>query len=461
MLKFFLNTDFSFDLPASALVTDTKVLTKRASARDLLKFERTPGQTDLHVIALGAYEGTGYNRNGDAFLESDCRKNHCFFKQAGRAVHRHHKNRSDDPKYGTIKASAYNEPMRRIELIVGLDNDKCADILAEQEREGQTNWSMASKQAFDSCSWCGHRARNDKERCEHIPAKLGELREDGEVCGMINPDPRWFEISYVRRPADRIGMSLKLASDQRVRPMTTQDYLQLYPGFVPPPDDPPLVSAWAYEKRDLATKLAALEKRVEAVADGSDRSSGLQLFILRRARGGRPSRMSDPDMDELRKGSPGSVFRGLADRSIIFSPGDFLRYLLGDRVTPGLQDGLQSALPGVFCRMLDQGCDREVNDESFEPAGLSTCPLAGLLDRLMPEHSLAAGPASRRAIRITLTIAPADDPPTLRKAASVIAPADDLLARTYATYKLAALRYIQGRGALSLDTLVDTLLQQR
>ena len=212
MIKFTSNSDFDFKIESVSVVTDENVLTKRASAKELLKFEKTANQTDLHVIALGAYEGTGYNRNGDCFKESECVKNHNYFVKAGRAIHRHHKNKPSDPKFGVIKASAYNEPMKRIELIIGLDNDKCSDILNEQEKRGHTNWSMASKQAHDICSWCGHKAKNDSERCAHIPKNIGDIDKTGEFCGMINPDPKWFEISYVHRPADRIGMSLKLAS---------------------------------------------------------------------------------------------------------------------------------------------------------------------------------------------------------------------------------------------------------
>ncbi|NBQ69848.1 MAG: hypothetical protein EBU46_13915, partial [Nitrosomonadaceae bacterium] len=198
MLKFTSNNDFDFAVESVTLLTDSnKQLVKRASAKHLLKYEKTAGQEDLHVIALGAYEGTGFNRNGDAFSEADCRKNHHYFKRADRAVHRHHKNKPTDPKFGNIKAAAYNEPMKRIELIIGLDKEKCADILHEQETEGNTNWSMASKQAYDVCSWCGHKAKTDKDRCEHIPKKIGELNRKGEMCGMHNPDPRWFEISYV------------------------------------------------------------------------------------------------------------------------------------------------------------------------------------------------------------------------------------------------------------------------
>lgn len=125
--------------------------------------------------------------------------------------------------------------MRRTELVLGLDNDKCADILQKIASGKEVYWSMASRQKHDECSWCKHKARHDKERCAHIPKMLGELNKEGELCGMINPDPHFFEISEVGRPADRIGFTLaKVASTNQFRGLLPTDYIQLYPGFENP-----------------------------------------------------------------------------------------------------------------------------------------------------------------------------------------------------------------------------------
>src|SRR5437867_2877503 len=103
MYKFSATQDWDFGTSPVSIIVDSKTLTKRASAKEFLKYAKTKGQTDLHVIAVGAYEGTGFNRNGDMFKEADCRSNHHLFKKADRAVHRHHKNKPEDPKFGNIK----------------------------------------------------------------------------------------------------------------------------------------------------------------------------------------------------------------------------------------------------------------------------------------------------------------------------------------------------------------------
>lgn len=463
MIKFTANTDFNFDISSVSIVTGDSSLTKRASAKELLKFEKTAGQTDLHIIALGAYEGTGFNRNGDAFLEDDCRKNHHLFKAAGRAVHRHHKNKPSDPKYGTIKAAAYNEPMRRIELIVGLDNDKCADILDEQEKKGQTNWSMASKQAYDVCTWCNHKAKTDKDRCDCIPGSIGELNKQGVMCGMINPNPKWFEISHVGRGADRIGLSLKLASDQRIKPMLPSDYLQIYTGFQPPEDEF-YISKKAADKRELLRKLAEMEKHVEGVAQGKAKNTAKDLFLKRQARLKKSPPIEDKDIDELRKHDPDKAFRGMADNGVVLGPDEFTKYLFGNRAGNDVASGMKTHLPGIFSKLEDEGNHDVVNSEKFDPAAMDLMPksLKDLIASLTEGHSLNGGPSVRRVMRITIELGPkgddtdlkAKEPPTKNRA-------DEKLAEVYASYKLAALQHMQEQGVLTDEVLWNALIQNR
>jgi hypothetical protein len=463
MIKFTANTDFNFDISSVSIVTENSSLTKRASAKELLKFEKTPGQTDLHIIALGAYEGTGFNRNGDAFLEEDCRKNHHMFKEAGRAVHRHHKNKPNDPKYGTIKASAYNEAMRRVELIVGLDDDKCSDILDEQEKKGQTSWSMASKQAYDVCTWCGHKAKTDKDRCECIPGKIGELNKQGVMCGMINPHPKWFEISHVGRGADRIGLSLKLASDQRIKPMLPSDYLQLYTGFQPPEDEF-IISKKATDKRELLRKLAEMEKHVEAVAQGKGKNTSKDMFLKRQARLKKSPPIADKDMDELRKHDPDKAFRGMADHGVVLGPDEFTKYLFGNRANGEVASGMKTHLPGIFSKLEEEGNADVVNNEKFDPTSMDLLPkgLKDLVAKLVDGHSLNGEPSVRRVMRITIELGPKGDDTDLKaKEAPTKNRADEKLAEVYATYKLAALQHMQEQGKLTDEVLWNVLIQNR
>jgi len=461
MIKFTSNTDFDFGMESVSIITDSKSLTKRASAKDLLKYEKTAGQTDLHLVALGAYEGYRENRNGDAFKEIDCKNNCHYFKDADRAVHRHHKNKKTDPKYGNIKAAAYNPEMRRIELIVGLDNDKCADILDEQEKKGYTNWSMASKQAYDSCSWCGHKAASDAERCEHIPAKLGELNKEGEACYMENPNPKWFEISHVARPADRIGMSLrKCAADSHIKPMLPSDYLQLYTGFQPPEDEI-VLSKKASDKRRILSKLSEMEKHIDAIAKTAPKTSK-ELYMTRHAsKLNDGPKLSEKTMDELRKFEPSKLLKVLADNGIILRPDEFTKYIFGDRVSKERTEGMKSHLPKVFSH-LDEDAGEAVNNEKYEPSLSNILPkeIQEVVKKLFEDHSLFGAPAHGRVMRITIIKnmpqgSLKDEKEPTKEAF------DKELANQYAAYKLAALNYIDEQGKLEEDLLWNSIIQNR
>ncbi len=462
MIKFTSNSDFNFDVESVSIITDSKQLTKRASAKGLLKFEKTANQTDLHVIALGAYEGTGYNRNGDCFKEAECRSNHHYFVKAGRAIHRHHKNKPSDPKFGVIKASAYNEPMKRIELIIGLDNDKCADILHEQETVGHTNWSMASKQAYDICSWCNHKAKTDADRCEHIPAKLGELREDGEQCGMINPDPKWFEQSYVKRPADRIGMSLKMASSGDIRPMMTSDYMKLYGDIVIPGDDAITISKRAADKRVLLKKLSEMEKHIEALSNGAP-MSGKDKYLKEQApKINHTGGISPEVMDELRKQDPSRLLKQLADNGIIFSPEDFSKYVFDKRVDKKHVDGMKTHLSDGYSKM--DNCDEMVNNENYEPSGSDGLPpeVKSIIQSLMGGHSLHGDKAVGRIMKITIIKSlPSDLKKSLPEEGRSKEALDKELAKEYLSYKLAALNHMHEQGILDDDLIWHALIQNR
>ena len=86
---------------------------ERMLARDSLK----PGDIPIHLVALGAYEKYGMNRNGDAFKEQWCL--HChdsFVKHA--YYYLNHRNKDPKKSYGLVKLSTYNRPMSRVELLV-------------------------------------------------------------------------------------------------------------------------------------------------------------------------------------------------------------------------------------------------------------------------------------------------------------------------------------------------------
>ena len=83
------------------------------------------GEVPVHLIALGATENVGPNRNADRFSESTCRKYHDTFRKKAK-FYRNHENKDPSKSYGYVKLSAYNPDMRRVELLTMLNEDEKA-----------------------------------------------------------------------------------------------------------------------------------------------------------------------------------------------------------------------------------------------------------------------------------------------------------------------------------------------
>jgi len=66
--------------------------------------------------------------------------------------------------------------------------------------------------AVHNCLHCGHKAESPKNWCEHLVDQLGQLTKEGRFIGVANDMMTYFDISRVRRPADRIAWSLYSAT---------------------------------------------------------------------------------------------------------------------------------------------------------------------------------------------------------------------------------------------------------
>lgn len=198
--------------------------------RDLpfLREKVASDETLIHMLAIGATEDYGANRNGDGFRRVTCEQSHpTFVKHAW--FYRNHKNKDPRKSYGRLVKSAWNEPMRRVELLVALNSTDAAarrngGLLADCEMEKLAAGkdipvSMACHVPYDVCSYCGNKAPTTKHYClgtyQGGHCKAGGLRDNigalVEIDGGIhqlhadNPNPRFFDISHVFRPADRIA----------------------------------------------------------------------------------------------------------------------------------------------------------------------------------------------------------------------------------------------------------------
>jgi len=173
-------------------------------AQYLSTLSPTPGLIYAVVNALGAGEYFGPNKNADYFPEQDLIKTHHTFVNNGH-VYPLHQNKNPEKKLGDILFSHYNPEMRRVELIITL---QCNNPEVQRVQKGLANGdviavSMGTRVKFDTCSICKNNAKTREEYCDHMKYQANQVLPDGRRVYAINPDPRFFDISIVRVPADR------------------------------------------------------------------------------------------------------------------------------------------------------------------------------------------------------------------------------------------------------------------
>lgn len=181
-------------------------------------------QDNTYVVDICGHNS---NRNADGFKAATCKKYHDTFVKFAKLFRNHKNHLADkDPYYGNVKLSAYNDAMHRVELLTILNASKEAaerngGFVADKELEklgrgDDLPVSMACRLQFDICEGCGNKARTRAEYCDESTCKyggckhnLGKVAEDGFVLHVDNPDPTFFDISHVFRPADRIAYGSK------------------------------------------------------------------------------------------------------------------------------------------------------------------------------------------------------------------------------------------------------------
>lgn len=118
-----------------------------------------------------------------------------------------------DKIYGTVKAAAHNPAMQRIELVIQVPHGRdWDDDLQKIANDQDVGFSIGCRVPYDVCLMCGHKAETPKQWCEHLEGRLGQLTKEGRFLGVANDMMTYFDISRVRKPADRIAWSLYTAA---------------------------------------------------------------------------------------------------------------------------------------------------------------------------------------------------------------------------------------------------------
>lgn len=261
-------------------------ITKHASeAMDYIKnVMPEPGKTHMLVLALGASETYGANRNGDAFSEHPvaARRNatteNAYWVAPGEEVtkhyqtfekghaFKHHVNKDPAKASGRIKKAFWNPKMHRIELLIVIDNDKDPEWVERVNDGDFPAVSMGCRIKYDVCSLCGNKAPTRKEYCDDIKLGMNRVNPDGTKNFVYNPSPDFFDISRVFRPADRTGFTLKKVANS----------VELWSGYKSAELGD--VAEVASQKSAIFSKLSDITKIVKGEPVASSGMDGLGKF---------------------------------------------------------------------------------------------------------------------------------------------------------------------------------------
>lgn len=330
--------------------------TKTASeASDyVMGVEPKPGYTIVLVLALGSYEFYDLNRNGDGFNESpykvgfkptcgcctatdgwikqeDVIQNHYkSFEQHGK-VYRHHQNKDPAKSCGEVLKSFWNPTMHRIELLIGVKNDLAPDLVERIADGAYPAVSMGCRIKYDVCTECGHRAPTRANYCDHLKYKLRRVGSKGLRYGALNPSPRWFDISWVVKPADQTGFMMKKVAEEGAYEVRASADLGAYIDAVE-------------EKRAAIQKVSDIDKIVRGIPIDHKTSpvSEAEAHNIRNLHDTiRPALQRMPLMDDVTLGRlaehpVAEVLSTLSASGVVLTTPEFVKLLVA-KLAPGTQ----------------------------------------------------------------------------------------------------------------------------
>lgn len=459
MIKVISPSSQDFSEPVSSLIkissrgligSDKFDLVKRAGAEFVDKISNIKFDKDeipVHMIAIGATEDYGPNRNGDGFKRACCDKYHDTFVKFAK-FYRDHQNKNPAKSYGVVKASTYHQPMKRIELVVALNGSKEAaekngGLLADREMEklargDDMGVSMACTIGYDVCSSCGNKARTRAEYCDSIEngghCKAGGLRhkigcvlENGHVLHADNPHPRFFDISHVFRPADRIAYvsgRLKAASAGIVSGAELAEQLGVtLPAYA--------VDSGGFKAAQM--QLYALEKLVEAETFVNKNANSRQMALA-------SAQEVQPNIDfaPCTHVKLSEVLKGLADANVVLPLRDFLA-LTVKNASNDTVDAVRAELQNIFSKLsVETDICTQLENNVYLPAPVTSGAIKLWAEKVATTHSIKAREIEKRAFLAALKDIQTPDITTNEKRANTNNPAAMALARHYAFYKIAA-----------------------
>ena len=310
------------------------------------------GHTFILVIAMGAYEFYGPNKNGDGFNEKDLKLQYKNFEttykknpktgedeiDGGALLYKHHKNKvaKGHPWFGTVHKAFYNDRMHRVELIIDIHhNQPGAMELVDKVhgKQGSFSVSMGVNIPYDTCAVCHNKASKQEDYCPHLKYELGKTRDDGTRVYAINGGydynkyPRalnFFDISYVFRPADKTGYMLKKVANDPENFEEVVGSAEAYNKL-----------ASLQEKSAQLKKMADITKYFEGVPFAKlDAENNPQLQVINRNPQifenviSQMQELTPEHYEKLSKYPMGEILASLSDLGIILTTPEFIKMVV-------------------------------------------------------------------------------------------------------------------------------------
>lgn len=358
------------------------------------------------VNAMGAGEYYGSNSNGDRFseaalvhapddwtgepeLDKDKAKlwPYGFPTFYNAKAYAHHRNKNAERGLGDVELAAWNPHMKRVELVVRLDKDRC------QVFDGQATWdklktgqpvdvSMGTRVPFDTASCCldnklyqeawstfdpnkhkhpgeaileFHKRLKAKngigirglsitrhDYCPEAQRNMNRIYPDGRKVWVDNDFPRFFDISFVFIGADKIAKTmLKIADQGRM----------VFMG-----------SAEMAEKLGMQEPGEQQEKTAALLVEAKQKSSEIQKDVMPNQLAGKAVPLVEKSEGHLQPASmrallgqpSGQALSTVTGMGMVLKPEEFaellggleeLPELSGDLFSPALAQALMGELP--------------------------------------------------------------------------------------------------------------------
>lgn len=411
----------------------------------------------LHVVAMGDQETYGPNKNGDGFPKEALEKFHPTFVSDG-CFFREHRNRCQETQgIGSIKASAYNPKMRRVELIVHGNKEKAAQEYEMAKSGKALSFSMSCRVPYDICSCCEKKASSPKNYCEHLKHNMLQyMPEFKKYAFAINDKPKFFDISAVAKPADRIAHYLDYAFDEQEKKASFNDVITgaqwaEFEGVNLPGTD----VHWEANELSLLEKLASNEDYIQHIlTTKSAHSDPRASFVKNVLPNAFNSELENKDLELLRKLQVGTVCRELAKRASILPFYSFTAYATGRTLEETMDDPITKRacdmLPSIFKKMMSSGCGMELGD-LFNSSSDYSCQhdsanddqVQQLMDMASKKFSIKTEPVKNRVMTVMIIKRASSKEPSKVQLTNSFENRALALAETYGLYKLSALRDIK------------------